>query len=179
MNEHYVVISHSFSLFFWQSLRHYCPSANISVVFLPLPWNGVSSYWNISPSFGKEFCYREGFRYLFNFHQAKLSGRNSLRMVTCLNEQAEWAFFLLCSSNFVRHLAVLAKLWATFRLLDICMHSAHKYTNVLMGDVRSRCSCWQMYFLSRVLSCLRVRWTYNSSNHLITWDLKKVMCIRW
>ena len=43
-------------------------------------------------------------------------------------------FFLLCSSNFVRHLAVLAKLWATFRLLNICVHSAHKYTNILMGD---------------------------------------------
>ena len=37
MNEHYVVISHSFSIFFWQSLRHYCPSANISVVFFLCP----------------------------------------------------------------------------------------------------------------------------------------------
>lgn len=48
-------------------------------------------------------------------------------------------FSSLAQVIFVRHLAILAQVWATFRLLNICMHSAHKYTNLLMGDIRSRC----------------------------------------
>ena len=75
-------------------------------------------------------------------------------------------FFLLCSSNFVRHLAVLAKLWATFRLLNICVHSAHKYTNILMGDFVQD-AVVNKFFVS-CASFLRVRWTFNLSNHLIT-----------